>query len=47
MCVSHFTAAFLNTGFGNVPDLTFYILKAKQWFKDGLDEIDFHVTTDA
>ena len=40
----HFAAAFLNPGFGRIPDINKYLPWDKQWFKDGIDSATYQVT---
>ena len=44
LAAPHFAAAFLNAGFGRIPDLNEFIPRDKQWFTDGLNEVDYRTT---
>ena len=40
----HFAEALFNPGFGRIPDLNDFLPYDKQWFLDGLNEVDFRTT---
>ena len=44
LTVSHFVGALLNPGLGYIPDLTRFLPYDRQWFLDGLDEVDYRTT---
>ena len=42
--IPHFLAAYLNPGFGRIPDLNAYIPNDSRWFIDGMNEVDLRTT---
>ena len=40
----HFAEALFNPGFVRIPDLNDFLPYDKQWFLDGLNEVDFRTT---
>ena len=46
LTVPHFAAALFNPGFSRIPDLNDHLPWDKQWFTDGLREVDYRTTNE-